>query len=98
MTVTLINATRRMKVANLPHDVYCAASGRCACTDAGGRRLASSLTLAAHSAAEGIDEAALSVPDIARDVRAGEIRVKRETASPEPNQRKGARRARKKAR
>ena len=31
MTVTLVNNTRRMQVFNLPHDLYCAALGRCEC-------------------------------------------------------------------
>lgn len=83
MTVTLINASRRMKVVNLPHDVYCAALGRCACVEIGrGRRVASSLTLPAGSATGGLDEAVLRVPDIARDVRAGELRVRREASPP----------------
>ena len=79
MTLTLINATRRMKVVNLPHDVYCAALGTCACTEvARGRRIAASLTLPAGSTTTGLDEAVLRVPDVARDVRAGELRVRRE--------------------
>ena len=91
MNVTLVNTTRRMKVVNLPHDTYCKAIGRCACTDAGGRRLAASLTLPAGSATEGIDEAALAVPALARDVRAGELRVRREAAPPPPQPEPGPR-------
>ena len=60
MTLTLINATRRMKVVNLPHDVYCAALGACACTEvARGRRIAASLTLPAGSTTPGLDDAVL---------------------------------------
>ncbi|MFZ5787434.1 MAG: hypothetical protein ACOY3Y_13405 [Acidobacteriota bacterium] len=85
MTITLINTTRRMKVINLPHDIYCAAAGRCACAAAsgrGGRRIASSLTLPAGSATPGLDEAVLLVLEVARDVRAGELRVRREAPVP----------------
>ena len=82
MNVTLVNTTRRMKVVNLPHDSYCTALGRCACTEVGGRRLAASLTLPAGSATAGIDEAVLAVPAIARNVRAGELRVRRDAAPP----------------
>lgn len=85
MTITLTNATRRMKVINLRHDVYCAALGRCACVPApGGRPLASALTLASGASAEGLDEAVLRVADVARDIRAGELRVRREALAPEP--------------
>ena len=88
MTITLINTTRRMKVINLPHDIYCAAAGKCACTPASGRagrRIASSLTLPAGTATSGIDEAVLLVPEVARDVRAGDLRVRREVPAPKNN-------------
>lgn len=86
MTITLTNATRRMKVINLPHDVYCAAADRCACCAParGGKPLPSALTLAAGVSAEGLDEAVLRVPEVARDLRAGELRVRREAPVPEP--------------
>ena len=86
MTVTLINATRRMKVINLPHDSYCAALGTCACVPRdGARALCSALTLAAGASAPGLDDAVLRVPDVARDVRAGELRVRREVPPPKPS-------------
>jgi len=88
VTITLINTTRRMKVINLPHDIYCAAAGKCACTPASGRagrRIASSLTLPAGTATSGIDEAVLLVPEVARDVRAGDLRVRREVPAPKNN-------------
>ena len=88
MTITIINTTRRMKVINLPHDIYCAAAGKCACTPASGRagrRIASSLTLPAGTATSGIDEAVLLVPEVARDVRAGDLRVRREVPAPKNN-------------
>lgn len=85
MTITLINTTKRMKVINLPHDIYCAAAGKCACTAAAGRdgrRIGSSLTLPAGSITPGLDEAVLLEPEVARDVRAGELRVRREAPVP----------------
>ena len=88
MTITLINTTRRMKVINLPHEVYCAATGRCVCVAAPGRdkrRIAASLTLPAGSITPGLDEAVLLVPEVARDMRAGELRVRREAPAPKNN-------------
>ena len=88
MTVTLINATRRMKVINLPHDSYCEALGNCACaTGIGSERTAASLTLPAGSRTTGIHEAVLQLPDVARDIRAGELRVRREVPPPQPKSR-----------
>ena len=87
MTVTLINATRRMKVLNLPHESYCAALGTCACTDNGAGRVASSLTLAAGASATGLDDAVLAVPDVVTEVRSGELRVRREAPPPKPKNR-----------
>ncbi|MCA9559793.1 MAG: hypothetical protein KC583_14685 [Myxococcales bacterium] len=84
MTITLTNATRRMKVINLPHDVFCAGANRCACLPAsGGKPLPSALTLASGASAEGLHEAVLRVPEVARAVRAGELRVRREAPAPE---------------
>ena len=101
MTITLINATRRMKILNLPHETYCAALGACACVEVGGRRLASSLTLAAGTSTPDLDDAVLWLPDVARDIRAGELRVRREAPPQKPTNRsrKASRRTgRKKAR
>lgn len=33
MSITLENRERRMQVFNLPHAIYCAAAGRCQCTE-----------------------------------------------------------------
>ncbi len=104
--ITLINATRRMKVLNLPHASYCERRGACACTQRGDRRLASSLTLPAGVVLEGLDEAVLAVPQVLALVRTGELRVRRAAtprkSNPTPNNskpRKAARRSgRKKAR
>lgn len=82
MTVTLTNKTRRMKVYNLPHEVYCKALGKCACTFIAGqneRRICSSLTIPANDKLEGVDDAALSVPEISADVRSGHIAVDTQT-------------------
>ena len=88
MTVTLINTTRRMKVINLPHASYCEALGTCACTAGRGDRLtASSLTLCAGSTTLGLHEAVLQLPDVARDIRAGELRVRRDVSPPQPKSR-----------
>lgn len=82
MTVTLINATRRMKVINLPHATYCAAVGTCACDP-----FPAVLTLAAGESASGLDGAVLRVANIAREVRSGDLRVRRETPLPKTSSR-----------
>ena len=102
MTITLINATRRMKIINLPHASYCEALGDCVCmARSDGKPTAASLTLPAGSRTTGLHEAVLQLPDIARDIRAGELRVRREVPPPQPKSRsrKATRRTgRKKAR
>lgn len=78
MTVTLTNRTRRMKVYNLSHEVYCKALRKCACTIIAGRnerRICSSLTIPASYRLECVDEAVLSVPEISAAVRVGDIAV-----------------------
>lgn len=88
MTITLINATRRMKVINLPHASYCEALGHCACAAGNsGKPTAASLTLPAGSRSAGIHDAVLQLPDVARDIRAGELRVRREVPPPQPKSR-----------
>ena len=79
MTLTLENQSGRLRVYLLPHEPYCAALGRCACTftsDRHSRRLASSLTLATGVTVE-TEEAVLSVPEIASALRAGDLRLSR---------------------
>lgn len=102
MTITLINATRRMKVINLPHASYCEALGTCACVASGGSKpTAASLTLPAGSRTTGLPEAVLQLPDVAHDIRAGELRVRRDVPAlqPKSRSRKASRRTgRKKAR
>jgi hypothetical protein len=78
VTVTLTNLKPRLRAFVLPHESYCAALGRCACVLLPGRaarRVPSSITLAASAAVEGLAEAVLSVPEIARAVRGGELRA-----------------------
>lgn len=85
MTVTLINASGRLKVFVLPHETYCKARGRCACTvmpGREGRRIASSLSLAASARLEELDEAVLTIPEVERAARSGDLRVERK--APEP--------------
>ena len=103
MTVSLTNTSRRMRAFTLPHETYCQARGQCACSQSSGRaprRLASSLTLAADTACANLDDAVVAVPDIARAIRAGELRLEREPPSPakttttETNLRRVSRKAR----
>jgi hypothetical protein len=75
MSVVLTNLRSRLRAFVLAHEAYCAARGTCACALVRGRRIPSSLTLAAGVSAGGLDEAVLAVPEIARAVRAGEIRA-----------------------
>jgi hypothetical protein len=80
MSVVLTSRTRRIKVFILPHDVYCAALGTCACTmtpERDARRLAASLTVPAGATIAGLPDAVLAVPHIQRAVDAGDIVVAR---------------------
>lgn len=84
MTITLINKTRRMRVYNLSHDSYCQALGQCACTRLPTRNtmyVCASLTLPANARVSGIQEAALQVPEIARDIKVGSLAVTRKLSA-----------------
>jgi len=103
MTVTLSNTSGRLKTFTLPHESFCAARGRCACAMTPGRdprRVPSSLTLAAKTRLEGVDEAVLAVPEIDQTVHAGELRVERKPSAPQrpvnpdPNNRRAGKRTR----
>jgi len=102
MTITLTNTSGRLKTFTLPHESYCKARGRCSCTSTSGRdarRVPSSMTLAADARLEGLDEGVLSVPEIERALRAGELRVERKPpparpANTEPNNRRAGKRTR----
>ena len=103
MTITLTNTSGRLKTFTLPHESYCKARGRCSCTKTSGRdarRVPSSLTLAADARLEGLDEGVLSVPEIERALRAGDLRVERKPPPPvrpattDPNIRRAGKRTR----
>lgn len=95
MTITLINATRRITVINLIHDVYCEAKGTCVCGLQGGKRHARAVTIPAGESVADLDEAVLTLPDVIRAIRAGELRVRRQPPPPKPktNSRKPSRRS-----
>ena len=76
--LTLINTTRRMKIYNLPHDTYCKALGRCACTrlsGRGGRLVCASITLPAGGFVNDLPKAVFEVAEIQRDLNSGLIRA-----------------------
>ncbi len=81
MSITLINATKRIKLFNLPHASYCKALGNCACTVQQGknRRICKSLTLPAGASLDNIPEAVLDIPEVQRAVRAGVLKVQRKS-------------------
>jgi len=81
MTISLINATRRIKIYNLPHQIYCRALGHCACMTSGDRMLSSSLTILAGATVTGIEEAVLHIPEVKRDIRKSLLRVRREKSN-----------------
>ncbi|MCP4678740.1 MAG: hypothetical protein GY854_25165 [Deltaproteobacteria bacterium] len=101
MTVTLTNTTNRMKAYNLPHDVYCAALGSCACTiskDRSRRLIPSSLTIPSGGVTEKLPDAVLSVSEISVAVKKRDLLVKREAKrreKKEPSARKTRRRKKK---
>lgn len=78
MTVTLTNTSRRLRVITLVHERYCEVCGRCCCTVTPGRtprRLAAAVTLPAGSTSDALDQAVLDLPDVARAIRAGDLRA-----------------------
>ena len=95
MTITLINASRRIAVINLTHDIYCDSKGTCVCGLQGGKRHARAVTIPAGESVTDLDEAVLTLPDVIRAVRAGELRVRRQAPPPKPktNSRKPSRRS-----
>ena len=93
MTVSLTNTSGRCQVFVLAHETYCKALGGCACTQEpgrGGRRVASSLTLAAGVTVPRQPEAVLSVPVVVRAVRRGELAVQRHFEPPTVQKKRGA--------
>ena len=95
MNITLINATRRMTVINLIHDIYCEALGTCVCTVFKGKRHTHAVTIPAGESVSDLHEVVLTIPEVIRAVRAGELRVKRQAPQPKPktNSRKPTRRS-----
>lgn len=78
MSVTLINRMDRLRVFILTHAEYCIPRGACACTTLPGRdarQVPTSLTLPAKTSVEGLDDALLGVPEIARAVRARDLSI-----------------------
>ncbi|MGO8996557.1 MAG: hypothetical protein ACLQVI_24860 [Polyangiaceae bacterium] len=72
----LTNVTDGRKTFALPHESYCASLGRCACTRALrlGTRRPSALSLAERQHLV-VARAVLSVPEIARAIRRGRLRI-----------------------
>ena len=95
MTVTLINTSRRIAVINLIHDIYCEALGTCVCTETKGKRHTRAVTIPAGESIADLHEAVLTIPEVIRAVRAGELRVRRQAppSNPKTNSRKPTRRS-----
>ncbi len=72
----LTNITDGNKVFALPHDVYCVALGRCVCVKClpFGRKRPRMLTLAEGERCV-VARAVLSVPEVARAVGRGRVRL-----------------------
>jgi hypothetical protein len=80
VTISLTNVSGRCQVFVLAHETYCEARGACACDHEPGRRarrLPRSLTLASGVTSPELDDAVLTVPDVFRAVRRGEVSVLR---------------------
>ena len=95
MSITLINANRRIAVINLAHDTYCKSLGSCVCLVQGAKRHARAVTIPAGESVADLHEAVLTLPDVIRAIRAGELRVRRQPPPPKPktNSRKPMRRS-----
>lgn len=80
MTVSLTNTSGRCLVFVLAHETYCQALGECRCEVEQGRRArrtATSLTLASGVTSPALDDAVLTIPDVVRAVKRGDLAVKR---------------------
>jgi len=85
VTVSLTNASGRYQVFVLTHETFCRARGTCACDLEEGRharRTARSLTLTTGVTSAELDDAVLSIPEVARAVKRGELTVKRHVPEP----------------
>jgi hypothetical protein len=80
VTVSLTNTSRRCLVFVLAHETYCQALGECRCYVEEGRRArrtAKSLTLASDVTSPALDDAVLTIPEVVRAVKRGDLTVKR---------------------
>ena len=80
MTVSLTNTSGRCLVFVLAHETYCEALGECRCDVEAGRRArrtAKSLTLASGVTSPALDDAVLTISDVVRAVKRGDLSVKR---------------------
>jgi hypothetical protein len=80
VTVSLTNTSGRCLVFVLAHETYCQALGDCRCEVEQGRRArrtATSLTLASGVTSPALDDAVLTIPDVVRAVKRGDLSVKR---------------------
>ena len=80
MTVSLTNTSGRCLVFVLAHEAYCQALGECRCEIEHGRRarrMARSLTLASEVTSPALDDAVLTIPEVVRAVKRGDLSVKR---------------------
>lgn len=80
MTVSLTNTSGRCLVFVLAHETYCQALGECRCEVEPGRRArrtAKSLTLASGLTSPALDDAVLTIPEVVRAVKRGDLSVKR---------------------
>lgn len=80
MTVSLTNTSGRCLVFVLAHETYCHALGECRCELEQGRRArrtAKSLTLTSGVTSPALDDAVLTIPDVVRAVKRGDLSVKR---------------------
>ena len=87
MTVSLTNTSGRCLVFVLAHETYCKSLGECRCDVEPGRRArrtARSLTLASGVTIPALDDAVLTVPDVVRAVKRGDLSVKRHVPDPKP--------------
>ena len=80
MTVSLTNTSGRCLVFVLAHETYCQALGECRCEVEQGRRArrtAKSLTLASGLTSPALDDAVLTIREVVRAVKRGNLSVKR---------------------
>lgn len=85
MTVSLTNTSGRCLVFVLAHETYCQALGDCRCEVEQGRRArrtAKSLTLASGLTSPALDDAVLTIPEVVRAVKRGDLSVKRHVPKP----------------